>query len=400
MQRATIFCFACMIASSALAGCGTAPPNTTARDSGAADAPISEPDAGVASDAEAGTEAAAPEAAAPDGAIPDDYAVAAITVLTETGGRVDWAPSGDRIAYDAPDANGVFGVYTMAPDGTDSICVSCSVDGLPGRNVGNPAWDPSGNYLVVIAEKAVHGGTAFATDPGRGLHSDLYLIDVAAKKAFPLTNLPDGPNTGVLHPHFSHDGKFLSWSQMTDGSNPLQPQKAAGYWTLETASIEIGPDGASLSDVKTFAPGGDAFYENHGFSSSGERLIFTSNYQDPLWSADVYALALATGTATALTDQGYNEHAIIAPSDQVILFMTNLNVQTGKGTEWWLMNADGSDKRQLTHFNEPGNPQAQPGTSVCADSSWRPDGRAFVGLVLDGPLSTSPGKILRVDFAQ
>ena len=37
-----------------------------------------------------------------------------------------------------------------------------------------------------------------------------------------------------------------------------------------------------------------------------------------------------------------------------------------KGTDWWIMSPDGSEKQQLTHFEEPQNPAS--GTSA----TWRP----------------------------
>lgn len=42
-------------------------------------------------------------------------------------------------------------------------------------------------------------------------------------------------------------------------------------------------------------------------------------------------------------------------------------------TELWIMDADGSHKKRLTYFNEPGNGEYT-GHVIVSDSSWSPDG--------------------------
>jgi hypothetical protein len=51
----------------------------------------------------------------------------------------------------------------------------------------------------------------------------------------------------------------------------------------------------------------------------------------------------------------------------------------GRGTDYWLMDSDGSNKRRLTYFNQPGHPHHTGERAVVADLSWRPDGKAFAG---------------------
>jgi len=48
-------------------------------------------------------------------------------------------------------------------------------------------------------------------------------------------------------------------------------------------------------------------------------------------------------------------------------------------TELWLMKSDGSNKRRLTHFNEPGYPEYMGGRRcIVSDSAWSPDGKRIV----------------------
>src|SRR5688500_16297500 len=67
--------------------------------------------------------------------------VATIRTLTADGGRVDWSHAGDdRIAFDRKGDDGYFDVYTMNPDGSAELCLTCEHPALPHRNQGQPAW--------------------------------------------------------------------------------------------------------------------------------------------------------------------------------------------------------------------------------------------------------------------
>jgi hypothetical protein len=55
-------------------------------------------------------------------------------------------------------------------------------------------------------------------------------------------------------------------------------------------------------------------------------------------------------------------------------------------TEFMLMDADGSNLQQLTHFNVPGYPESSTrGRSVAAVGEWHPSGRSIRALNLFFP---------------
>src|SRR5688500_7646941 len=86
-----------------------------------------------------------------------------VATLKESGGRVDWSWTSNLIAFDRLGDDGYYGVYTMKPDGSNETCLTCEKAGIiPGKHKGNPAWHPSGDYLVFQAEKDVHRGISFA----------------------------------------------------------------------------------------------------------------------------------------------------------------------------------------------------------------------------------------------
>src|SRR5690606_29164319 len=92
--------------------------------------------------------------------------VQSVRVLTEDGGRLDWSPNLNLIVFDRPNAEGYFQLYTMNADGSNQQCVLCDKPGAPSRHRGNPAWHPSGNWIVFQAEKEQHRGLSASAHPG------------------------------------------------------------------------------------------------------------------------------------------------------------------------------------------------------------------------------------------
>jgi Tol biopolymer transport system component len=330
-----------------------------------------------------------------------------ITTLKERGGRVDWSRAHGLIAYDDDrNADGYFDVRVMSRDGGVDYCLTCWApeQAPPGlkKNKGQPAWHPSGNYLVFQAE--FDGSTAGpkASNPGRGVNNVLWLADRNGTEFHQLT-LPSTltPATGVLHPHFSEDGEMLSWSEMYEPSAIGRTGKAAGYWRLVTAKFVTGNGPPRLESTTRHLPMAEGFYENHGFSPDGRRLIFSSNaarngYLDRL-NNDIFTLDLASGAVTPLTNTRYNEHASYFPSGAKILWMSNRE-NSGRGTDLWIMDPDGEKKERLTSMNQRGCPEATPNRAVAADSSINATGDAIVVYVQDELLG-DVGSILLVELA-
>ncbi len=94
-------------------------------------------------------------------------------------------------------------------------CLTCNKRGCPQKHNGNPAWHPSGEYIVFTAEKRGNPEKyREAAIPGTGFNCDLWIMTSDGKKFYQLTNYPVRlPYQAVIHPHFSHDGKKLLWSQ-------------------------------------------------------------------------------------------------------------------------------------------------------------------------------------------
>lgn len=314
-----------------------------------------------------------------------------IQPLIPEGGRVDWLGSGEQwISFDRKGEDGFYDVWKVAEDGSGEECLTSGINGLPARNNGQPAWHPSGRYLVFQAEKAESTITR-VTMPGAGVLNDLWLLDIQTRDAWRLREV-SSPLGGTLHPHFSHDGRRLSWSELY-GPASGKPGHEVGLWKLMIADFDLGSVKPMLSAVTEYVPGVEGFYENHGFSLDGTKVIFTAPLEEGRSArlSSLWTLDLRDESLIQLTTEGYNEHGQYSPDGSKIVWISSNGAGDGEwgvdywGTELWIMNADGSGKHQLTHANEPGHEHqnirdGHAWTTIFADSSWHRDGDRFIAL--------------------
>ncbi len=326
------------------------------------------------------------------------FRVKRVTTVRERGGRVDWSAANGKIACDSPDDKGYFQVHVMDPDGSHDQCLTCNRSGLPGKHNGNPAWDPTGRYIVFQSEKdQVAKGIDSKATPGAGTLNDLWIITADGSRFWKIRDLPlrvtrDAP--GTLHPHFSHDGKRLLWSERVGAGGA-----GFGVWALHIGDVHWG-DRVTMDNVQTLTPGQwPCFYESHGWSKDDSRILFSGNLvaRQPGTGLDIYEMTLAGNKLTRLTDSltDWDEHAQYSPDGRYIVWMSNTGLPLKLKpfqlrTEYWVMNADGSNKAQLTHFNTPGSPEYRGKPFITAgDSSFSPDGMRLLALLIDADPASS-----------
>jgi Tol biopolymer transport system component len=271
-------------------------------------------------------------------------------------------------------------VHLADPDGSNDVSLTRGFPGLPQKHVGSPSWDPSQRYIVFVAEKDKHPGSSVEAIPGFGGCSDIWCIRLDTRRAYRLTDLPSDADHGVILPRFSPDGKRLVWTGRVLRPRFLDPKKTFGYGAIQVADFLDGAAGPRLARIRSLEPGGRAFYEAYGFSPDGKRIIFCSSMKQlSVWDQQIYTIDAASGCGLRQLTQGdYNEHAFYTPDGKSIVWMTNRESKRG-GTDWWMMNADGSRHRRLSYFNEP-NHAHDMGQAVWAGlGSFSPDGKRFVG---------------------
>ncbi|HUP57249.1 MAG TPA: hypothetical protein VM598_07330, partial [Bdellovibrionota bacterium] len=220
-----------------------------------------------------------------------------------------------------------------------------------------------------------------------------------------LYSVANRADRGVLHPHFSPDGKSLTWSEMIAAPSSV-PGFEAGQWRLMMAPIAIDPwVGLKLAGTPVqLAPGeltgvGPGFIENHGFTPNGKYITFSANFESvarglPVTHrSDIYAtestLDARSFGSVRLTSTGYNEHGTIGyrgDRESLLAYMSTRwnpwwlsSLGMAGGTEFTLARYDGSEPCQLTHFNTPGYPEYLGFGATAADLEWSRDGRRLVG---------------------
>jgi Tol biopolymer transport system component len=311
-----------------------------------------------------------------------------ITIIKNGGGRLDWSKN-DVIAFDQLGSDNYYDVYTMNPDGSNEQCLTCGQASLPDRHLGNPAWYPSGDYIVFQAEQSGaprNDITDYFANPGSGINNDLWIMDKSATRFWQLVHVPVMVG-GTLHPHFSPDGNKLLWSERISSTGG-----EIGQWVLKVGDFSVSNGTPVLSNTKIYKPGQQqSFYESSSFRD-GHTVLFSGNLEtgQTLENMDVYTLDLVDGSLKNLTNtlDQWDEHAQASPQGDIIVWMSSVGVggrvaSAHPLTDYWMMRSDGSEKKQITYFNDPMHAEYVGWNgATAADSSWNPDGTKLMGYVI------------------
>lgn len=288
-----------------------------------------------------------------------------------------------------PGASGYYRVFTMRPDGGDRRAFTAGVPGLPQKHQGTVYWHPSGRYLMLVAQKpdwsgrAMFGSPDYEALPGFGRHDDIWLIAADGSRTWRLTNDANTRDEGVLIPVFSPDGKRVAWSSRQPG----------GKYVLRVAAFVEMPE-PHLADIKTYQPGGRAYYEPGSFTGDSASLIYTSDQDSgDFWRSQIYRLDLASGKNTRLTGGNqYNEHPTVVntPTGDWIVYMSTKGVdrfplRAMLGTDWYAMKPDGGAAKRLTtmNVNRRDNPENSGKPLVAGTVAVSPSGDFMLGDLQD-----------------
>ena len=326
-----------------------------------------------------------------------------IRLLKDNAGRPEWSPDGRYITYHARSDDDNYDIYIMTSDGTRNRCLTCEHPDLPKGHIGQASWHPSGDWIVFQAEKNQHAHTKLGVKlrglaaPGIGFHNDVWIMSRDGTKVRQLTNLTTKqrvldrtPTSAILQPHFSHGGTLLSWSErVADGGR-------WGKWVIRIAAFQINRGVPQLGKVRTLRPGvNKGYYESNDFMPGDKGLLISGNLEpnQDEFGIDVYYLDLAHGRTTRLTHSldAFDECPHPSPDGSRIAYLSTSGFEPrGKRTkgawawwnwakgEFWLMNADGSNKQRLTFFNEPGYPEYDGRRVIPAYVAWHPNGKQLL----------------------
>jgi Tol biopolymer transport system component len=318
------------------------------------------------------------------GVQPPRYQVRKITKLAD-GTRPDWSADGQFIAYDKK-IKGSYELFIMNADGSNVRCLTRNLhvpSEIQAKHKGKATFHPNGKYLLFGAENE-YGKHGLKTIPGIGDNHDLWMrrLDVDDKYRR-LTKLPK--DYAVQYPRFSSDGTRLVWSERYQTGKPKIRGFEYGLWKIKVAKLSFSEGAPQLSDIVELKPGGDGFYEPHGFSPGGNKIIFTAAL-DPGASqvyGDIYTYDFTTGILMRITDSAaiHDEQALYSPDGKKIALMSGPFIgflRLGYKTDIYLMDSDGNNRVRLTYFNQPGKPEYTGGSTLIDKIAWSPDGNALV----------------------
>jgi len=227
----------------------------------------------------------------------------------DSGGGPLWSPDGKWIAFDGHQGE-KSGLFVARPDGSE-VTFLASLEGtnspLPGAGQ-DFTWSPDGKQIAFISSTP---GAEAAEASGDPMVITRYLYKPDAGEG--MTRFNDNLRLHI----FVVDVSSKQVRQLTQGNT-------------DEHSIDWSPDGKEILFVSNREPNQDEFFNYDIFTlkvsdNSIRRLTATeSNEYEPLWSPDGKRIVFR-GTRRGLTDRE----------------------TTMEDTHVWVMNADGSDRREI-----------------------------------------------------
>jgi Tol biopolymer transport system component/DNA-binding winged helix-turn-helix (wHTH) protein len=278
--------------------------------------------------------------------------------LTKIGSHPSWSPDNQWIVFQSnPISDLSFEgsgfargsvLWMIHPDGTGEK--QLTVSGTPAGGHGDPSWSPDGKYIVFQSENEPYEGLWSIRPDGKGL------VDLT----------PKGSGFLPHDPVFAPDGKSVLYGG------------AQGLW-----QIHVSPDtSAPLGEPVQISNSGGMVIKNLALSRDGRKMLYAAEIK----TSALQSLAISprgepageplelrpdSGCATTLPE--------FSPDGKHIAFYS---CRPGSSGEIWLMNANGTDARQLTSI--PSNYSAP---------TWYPDGRHILYVSGD----TAPFKLFSID---
>ena len=325
----------------------------------------------------------------------DPCSTAALSKSSLAGLKV-YSPDGTRYLVNKEDEGGVAQVYIGQDGSSDLNCITC-VERLNGpkheRFKMQPHWHPSGKWIFVAVERDTYSPPPFATREyiegqlQNGIWTNMYTVTPDGLVWNRLTDFKSGVAgiaDGFTGPAFTHDGKRAVWSQAMDGNIFLY--YPFGRWELTLADFDAPGGVPTFSNLRNITPSGMYWNEPGSFHPDNESLLLTGSDQKDAEGMDQYILNIRTSRLTNLTNTSavWDEHGVFSPDGEKIIFMSaypyrsdpNASKVLSIKTEFMMMNKDGSNLVQLTHFRQPGYPEYSDQGGIAATAEWSPDGQS------------------------
>jgi Tol biopolymer transport system component len=320
-------------------------------------------------------------------------------------GLTVWSPDGSQYLVNKKDANGISQVY-VGKKGSTAVCITCT-DKTNGpkatKRKMQPHWHPSGRWIVLAVEQDSFDKPFYSTPEmiegwlQSGIWVDMYATTPDGSVWYNLQDFgPSNKADGFTGVAFTPDGRKGVWAQIVDGNVFAY---TFGRWELILADFQEVNGVPSFTNLRNITPSDTYWVEPGNFSANGKDLVLTADRgfadHSKVEGQDQYVLDVYSGRITNLTKSPtiWDEHGVFSPDGNKILFMSSSpfwwnpwsSTALFLNTEFMLMNKDGSNLRQISHFNYPGYPEYSDVGSVAANAEWSPDGTTLSALNLHFP---------------
>jgi dipeptidyl aminopeptidase/acylaminoacyl peptidase len=307
---------------------------------------------------------------------PQGLASADLSRLRSVGG-VAISPDGHRIAYtvgmrDRPGRPyGQLWLLELATQKSSRV-------GGDKDSGGGPLWSPDGKWLAFNGHQGDKSGLFIARPDG----SEITFLAVT-----PGTNSPL-PGTGK-EMTWSPDSRQIAFIASTPGALAAEASGDPMVITRYLYKPDAGEGMTRFNDNQRLhilvvdiaskqarqLTKGETDEHSIDWSPDGKEILFASNRepnQDEFFNYDVFALRVADGSIRRITATEYNEYEPLwSPDGKRIVYRGTRRGLTDRETTMedthvWLMNADGSDRREIGAVidNRQGVPE------------WAPDGNS------------------------
>jgi TolB protein len=284
-----------------------------------------------------------------------------------------WSPNGEFIAF-LSKRSGNIDIWVMEANGSNPINLTAN---SPGDDL-SPSWSPDGRFIAYIAEN------------NKGVSYDVWIVE------------PDGNNPTKLTSEKNHIYGSITWSpdssavaytnavvnpKASDISETFEQFQPIGVWiaTIDGKSLTaltpprrdvdvawspqdgflvttvldgldssiwlVSIDGTILTNLAEVTPNPDHFPI---WSPDGDHIAFVSQRDNVLNSWDIWIMDADGSNAVNLTENfGFvNSEPSWSPDGTKITFTSNPPSNTSLGfdvdSDIWIMDADGSNKANLT----------------------------------------------------
>lgn len=283
------------------------------------------------------------------------------------------------------------GLFLIQPDGSGRRQIELPPK-LSGCFIGQPAWHPDGEHIIIQVENEHSRHTRFE-HPSFGFHNDLWLIRRDGSQARRIWR--SGKNHAALHPHFSPDGKKLIFAErLPTGKKKwfLRMLNSPGGenqwlgWRIHLADVELsGPGETVLSNHRTLFENWGGFFETHGFNGD-RQIVFSHTPGGQAYIDDIYIAGLDGKQVRNLTRSPatWEEHGNFSPDGSRMAFISSRcfpdwampgSTPLSLRTELFLLEMQSGQIQQLTHANQQGLPERN---YLVSDFDWNRDGTQIV----------------------